>query len=324
MDRDNRWNRVEKAYDLYTKGIGIKEQNPVDAIQNSYSRKETDEFISPIIITDNNASPVATINNDDGIIFFNFRADRAREIASAFTEPSFDAFSREYFYKLCDFVCMTRYDENFTDLPVAFPPIHYKNILGEIISKYGLNQLRIAETEKYAHVTYFFNGGEEKPFPLEDRLLVQSPRDVSYYDEKPEMSALKVTEEVIKKINLYKYDLIVLNFANMDMVGHTGNLDAAIKACETVDKCVKKILHEIRKKNGVAIITADHGNAEEMKSKDGGRHTAHTTNPVYFILVDETRKKAVLNTGKLGDIAPTILDIMGIEKPEEMTGTSLL
>jgi len=323
MDRDTRWDRIEKAYRLYVNGEGTEEKNPVDAVRNAYLRKETDEFVNPAIITGNDGGPPVKIENGDGIIFFNFRSDRAREITRALTEHDFGLFKRETYPRITGFACMTQYDEKFT-LPVAFPPVHMKDILGEVISRKGLKQLRIAETEKYAHVTYFFNGGEEKPFPLEERCLVPSPRDVSTYDKRPEMSARLVTRELLSRLKSGHYDLVVLNFANMDMVGHTGVLDAAIKACETVDSCVGQIADEIKKQEGVLLITADHGNAEMMIDENGHVHTAHTLNPVPFILVDDSRKKAVLGTGNLGDIAPTILDIMGIEKPIPMTGNSLL
>ncbi len=323
MDRDNRWERIEKAFRLYTRGEGIKEKDPVEAVKNAYMRDETDEFVRPIVMTEEDTNPIGTVCDGDGIIFFNFRADRAREITRAFTDPAFESFKRNPIPKLCDFVCMTLYDEKFT-LPIAFPPIHMDEILGEVISKHGLRQLRIAETEKYAHVTYFFNGGEERSFPLEDRCLVPSPRDVPTYDLKPEMSAYKVTEEVISRIKSKDYDFIVLNYANMDMVGHTGIIEAAIKACEAVDRCVNKVVTEVRAQGGVVLVTADHGNSEKMLDKDGNPHTAHTVNPVPFILVDDTQRDARLRSGNLGDIAPTILHIMGIDKPEQMTGTSLI
>lgn len=323
MDRDNRWERIERAFRLYTRGEGIREKDPVEAVKNAYMRDETDEFVRPIVMTEEDTNPIGKVCDGDGIIFFNFRADRAREITRAFTDPAFESFKRNPVPKLCEFVCMTLYDEKFT-LPIAFPPIHMDEILGEVVSKQGLRQLRIAETEKYAHVTYFFNGGEEKSFPLEDRCLVPSPRDVPTYDLKPEMSAYKVTEEVISSIKSNNYDLIVLNYANMDMVGHTGIIEAAIKACEAVDRCVKKVVTEVRAQGGVVLVTADHGNSEKMLDKDGKPHTAHTVNPVPFILVDDTQKDARLRSGNLGDIAPTILHIMGIDKPEQMTGTSLI
>jgi 2,3-bisphosphoglycerate-independent phosphoglycerate mutase len=237
--------------------------------------------------------------------------------------PDFDGFRREVVPNLCGYVCMTRYDEKLT-LPVAYPPVHLTGLLGEVIGLKGLRQLRIAETEKYAHVTYFFNGGEEKPFRFEDRCLIPSPREVATYDLKPEMSAAEVTAALIERLTSNRYDLIVLNFANMDMVGHTGILGAAVKACETVDRCVRQIVERVTGMGGVAMITADHGNSEKMIDERGGAHTAHTLNPVPFILVDDSRRDADLRPGVLADIAPTILDIMGIEKPPQMTGTSLL
>jgi 2,3-bisphosphoglycerate-independent phosphoglycerate mutase len=323
MDRDNRWDRIEKAYRLYTCGEGNQAKDPVEAVKKAYMRDEGDEFVCPIAIKNEDSNPFGTVQDNDGIIFFNFRADRARELTRAFTDPTFEFFKRDPNPVVCEFVCMTVYDENLP-LPVAFPPVHMEGILGEVISAKGLRQLRIAETEKYAHVTYFFNGGEEQPFALEDRCLIPSPQDVPTYDMKPEMSAFEVTKEVIARIQSNKYDLIVLNFANMDMVGHTGVLDAAIKACEVVDRCVGKVITAIKRHNGVALITADHGNAEKMIEMNGKVHTAHSTNPVPFILIDDERKTAKLSAGILGDIAPTILHIMGIAKPAQMTGSSLL
>jgi 2,3-bisphosphoglycerate-independent phosphoglycerate mutase len=323
MDRDNRWDRIEKAFKLYTQGQGMVEGNPVTAVLNAYDRGETDEFIKPIIITGQEGHLPGKIIDDDGIIFFNFRADRAREITRAFTDPEFTSFIRDPKPKPCEFVCMTQYDHLF-NLPVAFPPIHMDQILGEIISQQGLSQLRIAETEKYAHVTYFFNGGEEVPFVLEDRCVIPSPREVATYDLKPQMSAFEVTEEVLLRIASNQYDLIVLNFANMDMVGHTGILNAGIKAVETVDTCVGKITAQVKSQGGVLYITADHGNAEKMIAEDDGTHTAHTTNPVPFILVDDLSKKVKLRSGSLCDIAPTILYMMKIQQPEKMTGNTLI
>jgi 2,3-bisphosphoglycerate-independent phosphoglycerate mutase len=323
MDRDKRWDRVERAYRLYVKGEGTFETDPAQAVINAYRRQETDEFVRPIVMVDETNKPLGIVRDEDGIIFFNFRADRARQITQVFTDPSFDAFTRKPFPKLGDFVCMTIYDEKFV-LPVAFPPIHLDNILGEVISKKGLRQLRIAETEKYAHVTYFLNGGEETPFPLEDRCLIPSPREVATYDLKPEMSAYEVTKAAISRIKSNAYDLIVINFANPDMVGHTGMLEAAIKACESVDRCVEKIVIQVKVQGGVVLVTADHGNAEQMVDKSGQPHTAHTTNPVPFILVDDSRRNINLREGKLGDIAPTVLHIMGITQPVQMTGVSLI
>ncbi|MCP4105317.1 MAG: 2,3-bisphosphoglycerate-independent phosphoglycerate mutase [Desulfobacteraceae bacterium] len=324
MDRDKRWDRVERAFHLYTQGRGTKEKDPVQAVKNAYLRDETDEFVSPVVMTDENGNPFGTLCDRDGVIFFNFRADRAREITAALTDPDFDSFERESVPKFCDYVCMTQYDEKF-DFPVAFPRVRSQDIFGEIISRQGLRQLRIAETEKYAHVTYFFNGGEEETFPLEDRCLIPSPREVATYDLKPEMSAPEVTREVISRLESGNYDVVALNFANMDMVGHTGIVDAAVIACETVDKCLGEIVEKVRSQGGVAIVTADHGNAEKMKQENGNPHTAHTLNPVPLILVDDTRKDAVLRSdGILADIAPTILHIMGIDQPEQMTGKTLM
>jgi len=324
MDRDKRWNRIEKAYRLYTLGEGIEKKDPVEAVKNAYSRNETDEFIQPVIITDERGKPLRTVQDGDGIIFFNFRADRARQIAQTFTDPEFTFFNRTSLPELCNFVCMTIYDEKFT-LPVAFPHIHMDRILGEVISKNDLKQLRIAETEKYAHVTYFFNGGEEKPFPLEDRCMIPSPRDIPTYDLKPEMSAFEVAEEVVARLKTKNYDIIILNFANMDMVGHTGVLEAAIKACEAVDKCLERVVSQVKAQGGTVLITADHGNAEKMIAINGHIHTAHTLNPVPLILVDVKQQNVKLRSdGALGDIAPTILHIMNIDKPEQMTGKSLI
>ncbi len=324
MDRDKRWDRVQKAYQLYTQGIGISETDPVSAVQNAYHRGETDEFVRPVVMTDASAKPLAVIGDGDGAIFFNFRADRAREITQALTDSRFSGFTRSAFPSLCGFVCMTRYDETF-DLPVAFGPVHLEQVLGETISRMGLRQLRIAETEKYAHVTYFFNGGEEAKFPLEDRCLIPSPREVATYDLKPEMSAHEVAGETVARIRSGQYNLIVLNFANMDMVGHTGVFEAAVRACETVDQCAEKVVSEMLARNGAVLVTADHGNAESMADENGHPHTAHTLNPVPFILVDETRKSASLRSeGILADIAPTLLEIMGIEIPGPMTGRGLI
>ncbi|MDM8524514.1 2,3-bisphosphoglycerate-independent phosphoglycerate mutase [Desulfococcaceae bacterium HSG8] len=321
MDRDTRWERVEEAFQLYTKGQGFKENDPAEAVRNAYARGETDEFVRPVAILPENEG---IVRDGDGIIFFNFRADRVREITRAFTASDFEFFKRDPLPRICEYICMTLYDEKFP-LPVAFPPTHLEKILGEVLSEQGLCQLRIAETEKYAHVTYFFNGGEEKPFPLEDRCMIPSPREVQTYDLKPEMSAYQVTDEVISRLQSDKYDLIVLNFANMDMVGHTGIIDAAVSACKAVDECLEKIVSEVRFRGGLLLITSDHGNAEKMIDEKGTPHTAHTTHPVPFILADDSRKDANLRSdGILGDIAPTILHIMGIDKPEEMTGRSLI
>jgi 2,3-bisphosphoglycerate-independent phosphoglycerate mutase len=323
MDRDTRWERVEKAYALYASGDGALEPDPVAAVEKAYQRGETDEFIKPIAITGPDGTHTATVGDDDGILFFNFRADRAREITRAFTEFGFDFFPRNPKPVLSDYVCMTLYDESFT-LPMVYPPRHLDGILGQVISRNELRQLRIAETEKYAHVTYFFNGGEETPFPGEDRCLIPSPRDIATYDQKPEMSAFQVTEELLARLDSGQYDFIALNFANMDMVGHTGILKAAVRACETVDACMARIIPKVLEMGGVALITADHGNSERMLAEDGRPHTAHTLNPVHLVLVDGTRETTRLRKGVLGDIAPTILDIMGIDPPEQMTGQTLI
>jgi len=323
MDRDTRWDRTLIAYQLYTQGIGTPTRDVVSAVAEAYQSGETDEFVKPIIMTDSNDQPLATLQEGDSAIFFNFRADRARQITRALTEKNFEGFDRSVWPRIANYVCMTLYDEKFP-LPLAFPPVHLEQILGQVVSREGLNQLRIAETEKYAHVTYFFNGGEENPFENEDRCLIPSPRDIPTYDYKPQMSALAVTEEVLQRIASDRYDLIVLNFANMDMVGHTGKLDAAIEAVETVDQCVGRIVDAVLAKAGALLITADHGNAETMIEDNGHVHTAHTTNPVRLILVNDSRKQTRLRPGVLGDIAPTILQLMKITQPEQMTGRSLI
>ena len=321
MDRDKRWHRTKKAYDALTKGIGESANTALEAINNAYERGETDEFVLPTVIISKN-KPIATIENKDSVIFFNFRPDRARQITRAFVDKDFNSFEREEFINPY-FVCMTQYDENLP-APVAYHVEYVKNTLGEVLSKNNLKQLRIAETEKYAHVTFFFNGGKEKRSKGEDWCLIPSPKKVATYDLKPEMSAYEVTDKVLEKIN--KYDVIILNYANCDMVGHTGKYEAAVKAVKTVDECVGRIVQQVQKMNGIAIITADHGNADQMIYYESRRpHTAHTTNPVPFILVSNKQKKIKLrNSGILADVAPTILDLLGIDKPMDMTGESLL
>jgi 2,3-bisphosphoglycerate-independent phosphoglycerate mutase len=319
MDRDNRWERIEHAFSALVDGDGKKVQSALEAIQKSYDADETDEFIKPSVVC-NSSGPIGKILDGDSVIFFNFRADRARELTKALTEEKFNGFNRSRVPNTGSYVTMTMYEEDFV-FPVAFPSIKLTNILGDILSQNNLKQLRIAETEKYAHVTYFFNGGEEKPFPGEDRCLIQSPKDVPTYDIKPEMSAYEVTDEVLKRLEHSSYDFILLNFANPDMVGHTGKMDAAIKACETVDNCLKKIVEKIRSLDGTAIITADHGNCEQM-SDNNNPHTAHTMNPVPFVLINRDVKLS--KKGGLSDVAPTVLDLIGIDKPDEMTGTSLI
>ncbi|MEF3168820.1 MAG: 2,3-bisphosphoglycerate-independent phosphoglycerate mutase [Deltaproteobacteria bacterium] len=322
MDRDKRWDRVQIAYEALVRGEGIREQDPIRAVENAYERGETDEFVKPVVMVGESGDVLPRIHDGDAVIFFNFRADRARQLTRAFTEPAFSRFETGKRPGLATFVTMTQYDETF-DLPVAFPPQRLEKILGEVVSLAGLGQFRIAETEKYAHVTYFFNGGEETPFPGEDRLLVPSPRDVPTYDLKPEMSAFQVADALVKRIETAQDALIVVNFANGDMVGHTGVLKAAIAACEAVDTCVGRVVEAWRKRGGAALVTADHGNAEVMIAPDGGPATAHTTNPVPLYFVDDLRKTATLRRGILADVAPTLLEVMGLPIPAEMTGRPL-
>ena len=320
MDRDKRWDRVEKCYDALVKGEGNKSASATIAIENSYQKEVFDEFVEPTVIC-NGETPIATIGEHDSVIFFNFRPDRAREITRAIVDPKFDGFETKKMETY--FVCFTSYDETMPNVKIAFKKEPLVNTFGEVVSKNGLKQLRIAETEKYAHVTFFFNGGEEKQYPGEDRILVPSPK-VATYDLQPEMSAREVTEKVVEAINLNKYNVIILNYANPDMVGHTGSLPAAIKAVETIDECVGKVVEAMLAHDGTMLITADHGNCEQMIDyKTGDPHTAHTTNPVPLILVTEN-KDLKIKEGKLADLAPTMLDILGIEKPEEMTGESIL
>lgn len=320
MDRDKRWERVEKAYNLYTQGIGEEFDSPLDAINSFYAKDITDEFVEPALL---GAKEDVIVNDNDGVIFFNFRADRAREITEAFTGSEFAGFKRDVFPSLSSYVCMTTYDNSF-GLDVAFPPVTLKNNIGEVISGEGLKQLRIAETEKYAHVTYFMNGGVEDPYKDEDRVLIPSPREVKTYDEKPEMSAKEVSDTFVEKVSENNYSLMILNFANMDMVGHTGIFDAAVSACENVDKYLKPVVDCVLEMGGSVLITADHGNSEKMKDEKGSPFTAHTTNPVKLVLVDDKEGRRLSGNGKLGDIAPTILNLMGIDIPSEMTGESLL
>ena len=321
MDRDKRWERVEKAYDAIVRGEGAKSNSAIEAIEESYRQEVFDEFVVPTVITNKNGEAIAKIEENDSVIFFNFRPDRAREITRSIVDSDFDGFKTDY--KPTYFVCMTPYDATLPNVKIAYPKEEIKNTFGEYISNRGLTQLRIAETEKYAHVTFFFNGGEEKQYPGEERILVPSPK-VETYDLKPEMSAYEVTEKVVDAINSEKFDAIILNFANPDMVGHTGSLEAACKALEAIDECVHKVVDAIKEHNGTLLITADHGNCEQMIDYETGEpHTAHTTNPVPLAGINLPGNKK-LKEGRLADLAPTLLDIMELEKPDEMTGESLL
>jgi 2,3-bisphosphoglycerate-independent phosphoglycerate mutase len=322
MDRDNRWDRVGNAYAAIVYGEGRGFPSAAAAIEQSYRDEVGDEFVVPSVIAANDV-PMGRLADGDGFIFFNFRSDRAREITRCLTDSEFTGFARRVIPKLAAYVCMTTYDETF-GLPVAFGPEELKNILGEVVSKAGRSQLRIAETEKYAHVTFFFNGGSEVPLPGEERCLIPSPKDVATYDLKPEMSAYPVTDELLRRLDGDAYDLIVLNFANADMVGHTGILSAAVRAIEAVDECVGRLVAKVLEKQGCVLITADHGNAEIMMDESGGPHTAHTTGRVPLVLVDEARRGVRLRAGILADIAPTILEILALPKPPEMTGRSLI
>jgi 2,3-bisphosphoglycerate-independent phosphoglycerate mutase len=320
MDRDRRWDRTEKAYRLLTRGEGRQRRDPVAAIQEYYAEGITDEFMMPIVIVDEKSNRVANIKDRDSVIFFNFRADRARQITRAFTEEDFSGFDRGPRPGI-RFTCMTQYSHTFP-LPVAFGPVHHERILADVFAEAGLKNLRIAETEKYAHVTFFFNGGVEAEYPGEKRILVPSPR-VATYDLKPEMSAYEVTDSVISAIESGEFDVIIMNYANADMVGHTGVLDAAITAIETIDACVGRVVEAIRARGGSVIITSDHGNAEQMIDFQTGQpFTAHTTNLVPFILIDEYRGR-LRERGSLQDIAPTILGLLGLPKPPQMTGEDM-
>jgi len=323
MDRDKRWERVQKAYEALTMGEGVRNISAADAVKDSYEHKRTDEFMLPSVILDPQSNaPLGTMTDGDVAIFCNFRSDRAREITRTLTDRSFDGFTRRVFPKLADVVCLTTYDETFK-LPVAYPPVHLTHILGGVVSGQGLRQLRIAETEKYAHVTFFFNGGEEQPFPLEDRVLIPSPRDVATYDQKPEMSARELTDELTKRIRSKQYSFILANYANPDMVGHTGILEAAVKAVEVIDECLGRILQAAQEAGAIVMITADHGNLEVMTDKTTGQpHTAHTTDPVPFILVGD--KAELRDDGCLADVAPTVLRFLAIPQPVEMTGKSIV
>lgn len=316
MDRDKRWERTQKAYDAITQHSGKTFKTAAEGIEASYAAGKTDEFVEPFVVA---AKDDSRVKNGDGVIFYNFRPDRARQLTRAFTDSDFTGFART---KLdVSFVCMTQYDATI-NAAVAFPPETLVNTLGEVLAQHNLHQLRIAETEKYAHVTFFFNGGVEEPNPLEDRVLIPSPK-VATYDLQPEMSAYKVTDKLLALLDENKYDVIILNFANPDMVGHTGVMPAAVKAMEAVDACAGKIVDKVLAMGGAVCITADHGNLEKMyDEKSGQPYTAHTTNPVPFLLASHNKYR--LHEGILADIAPTLLELLQIEKPEEMTGHSLI
>ena len=315
MDRDKRWDRVQRAYDAIALGEGIFEEDPAAAVQKSYDSGVTDEFMEPVV-----CAKGAQVRDNDSIIFYNFRPDRAREITRCFVDEDFQDVERKKGFVPVDFVCTTEYDATMPNVTVAYPRQKLENIFGEYISKLGLTQLRIAETEKYAHVTFFFNGGVETVFPGEDRVLIASPK-VATYDLQPEMSAYQVTEEAVKRIESGAYDVIILNFANCDMVGHTGVYEAACRAVTAVDECVGRVVEATSRMGGVSLITADHGNAERMADEDGEPFTAHTTNLVPFYIVGASVR---LRDGRLADIAPTMLDLMGLEKPTEMDGETLI
>lgn len=320
MDRDQRWDRVEKAFAAMTSGLGLTALDAAQAVQDAYANGENDEFVQPRVIL-KDGTPSGSIQDGDAVLFFNFRADRARELTRALIETDFGGFPRPRQLQLSCFATMTRYDKNF-DLPVLFPPVSLDRILGQIVSERGLKQLRTAETEKYAHVTYFFNGGQETPFPGEDRKMLPSPKDVPTYDFKPEMSVYTVTETLYTALESGVYDLVVCNFANLDMVGHTGIIAAAVKACEAVDECLGRVMDCVDRLGGTLLVTADHGNAEDMLDENGNVKTSHSLNPVPFVYVGKERVR--VRDGRLADVAPTILAIMGIPKPAEMTGESLL
>ncbi len=316
MDRDNRWERVEKAYAAMVYGEGVQAASAVQAVADSYAAEVTDEFVVPTVVDKS-----GMIGANDSVVFFNFRPDRAREIARTFVDPDFTGFERKKGFFPLTYVCMTPYDATMPNVQVAFKPQSLANTFGEYISEHGLTQLRIAETEKYAHVTFFFNGGVEKQYPDEDRILVKSPK-VATYDLQPEMSAYEVTDKLLAAIAEDRYDVIILNYANCDMVGHTGIFDAAKAAVEAVDKCVGRVTDAILAKGGVALITADHGNADHMFDEDGSPFTAHTTNPVPFCVVGYPCK--LREGGRLADIAPTMLKILGLPQPQEMDGRSII
>ena len=316
MDRDNRWERVEKAYAAMVYGEGEQAECPLCAMQNSYDKEVTDEFVVPTVVK--GAEP---ISQGDSVIFYNFRPDRAREITRTLVDPDFTGFERKKGFFPLTYVCMTQYDATMPNVEVAYKPESLVNTFGEYISNKGLTQLRIAETEKYAHVTFFFNGGVEKQYPGEDRILVKSPA-VATYDLQPEMSAYEVTDKMVEAVKSGKYDALILNYANCDMVGHTGVFEAAVKAVEAVDTCVGRVVEAVKEMGGCVLLTADHGNADKMVDDDGTPFTAHTTNPVPFCVINHPCQ--LREGGRLADIAPTMLKVLGLEQPAEMTGESII
>lgn len=322
MDRDRRWERTALAYKALVLGEGKTAPSAAQAIKQAYEQGETDEFVRPTVLVQDNGDPVARVKDGDMIIFFNFRPDRARQLTRTFVDEDFSEFSRGPQPPAVHFVCFIQYDETIK-APVAFAPQRLTNTLGEYLSRQGLTQLRIAETEKYAHVTIFFSGGEEQPFPGEQRRLIPSPK-VATYDLKPEMSAYEVTAAVIEELRQGKFHLVILNYANVDMVGHTGKIAATIQAVETVDRCVGQVVEEVLRQRGVALITADHGNGEEMLDEGNRPHTAHSCNQVPFIVVADDTDAWEVRPGRLADVAPTILDLLDLPTPAEMTGESLL
>jgi 2,3-bisphosphoglycerate-independent phosphoglycerate mutase len=322
MDRDKRWERIERAFNAMVLGNGEKSTDAVEAAKRSYERGITDEFIEPVIIVDDRGDPIGLIRDEDSVIFFNFRADRARETTMALTDGTLERPSRTLAPKNLNYATMTRYDKTFT-LPYVLPPEHPNNILANVFAALNWKNLRVAETEKYAHVTYFFNGGNEKPYPGEERELVPSPK-VATYDLKPEMSAPGITDVIVEAIEGGNFDVIVMNFANADMVGHSGKMEPTVRAVETVDACLGRIHQSLRARNGAWVITADHGNAETMIDPvTHGPHTYHTTNPVPFILVTDDARTKLRAGGALQDIAPTLLAVLGESQPKEMTGRDL-
>ena len=317
MDRDKRWERVEKGYRAIVCGEGVQEPDPVKAVGDSYANGVTDEFVEPIV-----CDREGMIQSGDSVIFANFRPDRAREMTWALMKPDFDGFALPKGRFPLNYVCTAQYDEAMTELPIAFPPVVLEDTFGEIVSRHDMKQLRIAETEKYAHVTFFFNGGVERTYPGEDRVLVPSPKEYPTYDLIPQMSAEEVTAKAVERIESGVYDTVIMNLANCDMVGHTGVMEAAVKAVETVDTCVGRVWEAVQKMGGVLLVTADHGNADKMRAEDGTPHTAHTTNPVPFIVCGAGNVK--LHPGRLADIAPTMLHLMGLEQPAVMDGECLI